>query len=167
MFTGHFEKLHSNSQVWCSWNVPKHSFILWLAMHNRLATKDRMSRFNTTIDLYCSLCCDDPETRDDLFFCCSWVRKCLLSLKNWLDWRYGSAELEKLLRWIQRSRVSRFKKSVYIACIAALVYAVWTARNKKIWKNEDTFEDMVIKHIKYSVKKKFLGVYCKKKNGDD
>ena len=46
------EKLRWCSQVWCSWNLPKHNFILWLAMH-RLATKDRVVRYNDTIDPQC------------------------------------------------------------------------------------------------------------------
>ncbi|XP_050207357.1 uncharacterized protein LOC126656782 [Mercurialis annua] len=42
--------------VWGKNYVPKHSFILWLAIKNRLKTKDKLKRWGVTPDDHCVLC---------------------------------------------------------------------------------------------------------------
>lgn len=37
--------------VWLSYSTPKYSFLVWLAMHNRLTTGDRMSMWNAKINV--------------------------------------------------------------------------------------------------------------------
>uniref|UniRef100_A0A803PM74 Reverse transcriptase zinc-binding domain-containing protein n=1 Tax=Cannabis sativa TaxID=3483 RepID=A0A803PM74_CANSA len=44
------------NEVWGRFNIPKHSFILWLAIQNRLKTKDRLQRFQIVNDATCNLC---------------------------------------------------------------------------------------------------------------
>uniref|UniRef100_A0A803PAH0 Reverse transcriptase zinc-binding domain-containing protein n=1 Tax=Cannabis sativa TaxID=3483 RepID=A0A803PAH0_CANSA len=54
-------KEHWPSIVWIRFNYPKHSFILWMAMLNRLKTKDRIARYNTAIDTHCLFCNIEEE----------------------------------------------------------------------------------------------------------
>ena len=37
-------------------NIPKHCFCAWLAIRDRLATRDRLSRWDSSISLSCNLC---------------------------------------------------------------------------------------------------------------
>lgn len=39
--------------VWDSFTMPKYAFIFWLAIRNRLLTKDRMRYFRMQVDLRC------------------------------------------------------------------------------------------------------------------
>ena len=167
LLTGSTEKNRWYAQVWSSWNIPKHCFILWLTMHNRLLTKDRVIKYNSGIDSSCSLCQVAVESQLHLFFKCSWTMSCLTNLKKWLQWNYNSDDLQKHLRWIQRSRISRFKKLVYSASIGALVYLIWEARNKKLWRNEVITEDSVIEQIQFGIKNRILYMNCKKRNEQD
>ena len=54
--------------VWFSQGVPRFSFIVWLAVRNRLSTGDRMRTWG--IQQGCPLYGERDETRDHLFFAC-------------------------------------------------------------------------------------------------
>ena len=61
LFCGNQEKVKCDKQVWNRWNHPKHSFIMWLAIQNRLATRERVSRYQN-IDPVCVFCGSQVET---------------------------------------------------------------------------------------------------------
>lgn len=52
--------------IWHSFHIPKCSFFLWLALRNRLLTKDRMVRFGLAVDTNCVLCNNGKKI---LFIC--------------------------------------------------------------------------------------------------
>lgn len=56
--------------------TPKNKFILWLTLLNRLATLDRISKWNTNCDPVCKLCNEHHESVHHLFFSCSTVVNC-------------------------------------------------------------------------------------------
>ena len=155
------------SQVWSSWNIPRHSFVLWLAIHERLATKDRVGRYNSAVDLTCVFCKTERETSQHLFFCCEWIKQCLLNLRLWLEWNCTGYDLQRIIRWIQRKKMSSFMKKVYMTSVAAFVYAIWKARNGNIWTNVMISEKGILDQVRNSVKGKILSMNCTKINGID
>lgn len=60
-----------SKSVWFKGNIPKHAFISWVAAWNRLYTRDRLRRWGLTVPATCVLCNTQPESRDHLFFECS------------------------------------------------------------------------------------------------
>lgn len=58
--------------VWFPHSTPKYSFLVWVAMKNRLQTCDRMHQWNNTIDVTCVLCKEAQETCQHLFFGCQY-----------------------------------------------------------------------------------------------
>ena len=59
-----------STSVWFTYGTPKFTFILWLAIQNRLTTGDLMERWNANINTQCSLCHATVETWNHLFFSC-------------------------------------------------------------------------------------------------
>ena len=57
-----------SKSVWFTQEVPRFSFIVWLAARNRLSTGNRMRTWN--IQHGCVLCGERDETRDHIFFAC-------------------------------------------------------------------------------------------------
>ena len=76
LFLGQQQKQRWCTQVWSKWNIPKHSFILWMAWLNRLATRNRIKRFKDIADDKCVFCSDQQEDTEHLFFTCNWTWKC-------------------------------------------------------------------------------------------
>ena len=157
---GDFQRIRWTTQVWSRWNIPKHAFIAWLAVQNRMNTKDRIGRY-IPIDQTCFFC-SHFETRKHLLFDCIWARGCLEKLKQWLNWRSSKTDLVELIRWTQRSRVSKTRKKVYIAGLVALTYMIWFVRNQKLWGEEALNWECVLNQIKYRVKNRVLSIQCKK-----
>ena len=56
--------------IWSTPHIPRHSFILWLAIRERLNTKDRLLSWGMAIDPTCVLCGGTLESIDHLFFQC-------------------------------------------------------------------------------------------------
>ena len=100
------------AQVWNPMNVPKHSFILWLVLKQRIMTKERASRFIQLDNIDCSLCKDEAETTQHLFFQCQIVQEWLKEIKDWLGWRTHKIELHDLLLWIQRGTITKFRRMI-------------------------------------------------------
>ncbi|XP_018453472.1 uncharacterized protein LOC108824538 [Raphanus sativus] len=53
--------------LWFAKATPKYSFLTWLAVHDRLATGERMKRWNTSTYATCPLCQEPNESRSHLF----------------------------------------------------------------------------------------------------
>lgn len=58
--------------VWFSQNIPRHAFILWLAIKHKLKTLDRVAVWQGVQDVKCSLCENGVESPDHLFFECGY-----------------------------------------------------------------------------------------------
>lgn len=69
-----------HTSVWFSFSTPKYSFMVWLAIHNRLSTGDRMLLWGNIINPGCILCQHQLETREDLFFDCRYSNEIWFNL---------------------------------------------------------------------------------------
>ncbi|XP_062100702.1 uncharacterized protein LOC133806626 [Humulus lupulus] len=143
-----------DKQVWGRLNVPKHSFILWMAIQDKLKTKVRLFKFKVIDEEVCGLCNIHKENVEHLFFHCSFSHVCLQVLKTWLGWNVRAEDLQSLIRWIERSKQSQFKKKVLAA---ALVYHLWRARNDEVLKISSSSQEVIIRRTKEAVK---LRVSC-------
>ncbi|CAA7040906.1 unnamed protein product [Microthlaspi erraticum] len=59
--------------VWFKQRVPKHAFILWVTLRDRLTTRDKLRSWGINVPASCLLCGSNPETRDHLFFQCNFA----------------------------------------------------------------------------------------------
>ncbi|XP_058742694.1 uncharacterized protein LOC131615239 [Vicia villosa] len=107
---------------------PSHSLLVWRVMHNRLPTDENMSIRGFSYTSMCSLCKENVETTDHIFFNC----KFSLELWHWLIDKLNYAgsicsitDCLNLLScpWSPQARV------VVLSCICSLFYQVWRARN--------------------------------------
>lgn len=54
--------------MWSSYAIPKTSFITWLAVHDKLATKERLVRVHILSDNVCALCGCIVESKQHFLF---------------------------------------------------------------------------------------------------
>uniref|UniRef100_A0A803Q9B4 Reverse transcriptase zinc-binding domain-containing protein n=1 Tax=Cannabis sativa TaxID=3483 RepID=A0A803Q9B4_CANSA len=109
------EKKHWPSVVWSRLNCPKHSFIFWLTILQRLKTKDRVKRYNPQIDSGCVLCNNSvEESVEHLFFDCSFTRECFELVKQWLGWRTSAKTVDRIVIWLGKTKCSKFKRAFFV-----------------------------------------------------
>ncbi|KAG5396636.1 hypothetical protein IGI04_018450 [Brassica rapa subsp. trilocularis] len=65
--------------VWIAGGIPKQSFLCWLFVLNRCPTRDRLLRWGLQTPPTCLLCNLAPESRDHLFFSCTYAWELWLS----------------------------------------------------------------------------------------
>ncbi|GKV18822.1 hypothetical protein SLEP1_g29154 [Rubroshorea leprosula] len=143
--------------IWFYQAIPKHSFISWLAILNRLTTKVRQKQWTPTIADTCILCNGSSETNEHLFFKCNftsniWQQLCFITGIPFID------SWQSLMHWLGK-RIRR--KSLYHTLIKltwnASVYHVWMERNRRFHQQVFKSESALIHDIQIDVRSKILG----------
>lgn len=103
--------------LWHPYAIPNCSFFLWLALLNRLITKDRMMQFGMTTDIKCLLCTSGSETTSHLFVECPFVERILNSCpiqltSSWTEFLSG--------RFLVNPCPSYKRHLVYLYCYDSL-----------------------------------------------
>nr|GMD81118.1 probable calcium-binding protein CML18 [Ipomoea batatas] len=106
----------------------KFSFILWLALWNRLKTKDRL--FLPDFESNCSLCIGQKESANHLFFRCYFSQQVWSKIRESFGFPRNTIAIRSSIKWIRRlfKGSRRHSKAVYIA-LACTVYHLWRVRN--------------------------------------
>ncbi|KAF4360323.1 hypothetical protein F8388_005735 [Cannabis sativa] len=75
-------KVTWSQQVWGRSNTPKDSFISWIAIQNRLKTRDRLLQIGLSGDDQCVSCYQHRETSCHIFSECPIAVECLKEQKT-------------------------------------------------------------------------------------
>ncbi|KAL4289532.1 hypothetical protein GQ457_14G001790 [Hibiscus cannabinus] len=130
-------------------HIPKHSIVAWMAILNRLPTRDRLSSFGMQVETGCVLCGREQETRDHIFFDCVFSRKVWLGILLACQLRRDCMTWELELGWA----VARLKGRSLLTVILQLswntfIYVIWKERNLRIFQRKFSHEDSLIHSIK-------------------
>lgn len=110
---------------------PKFKFILWLALHNRLATVERLLKFGIQTPHQCIFCEQAVETFDHLFFECSLTKELWLRLLRWLGYDRPICDWQSEVEWVSKNAKRRNGQCAIVTCVfGMLVNAIWRERNK-------------------------------------
>ncbi|KAK6780442.1 hypothetical protein RDI58_022626 [Solanum bulbocastanum] len=77
------EKVKWRSLEWTNFRAPKWLFILYRAVKERLATKDRLAKWGIMQVLTCPLCQLTNKDHDHLFFQCAYAAEVWRSILHW------------------------------------------------------------------------------------
>nr|GEX09581.1 hypothetical protein [Tanacetum cinerariifolium] len=69
------EKVSWYIVVWFTYMIPRHAFIVWLMMYERLHTQDRIAKWYPNKNMKCSLCNEEIDSHDHLFINCKYAAK--------------------------------------------------------------------------------------------
>ncbi|CAB4263971.1 unnamed protein product [Prunus armeniaca] len=124
------------SLLWFNQNIPRMSFIMWMAIKGKLPTLERIAAYRPLVVTSCPLCHGPPESIDHLFFKWSYseaiwrqiIRKCrVVGIPH--SWHL-------LIPWASSSWNGKSARSVVKRlCLAASVYFIWKDRNCRIFIN--------------------------------
>ncbi|XP_020258446.1 uncharacterized protein LOC109834839 [Asparagus officinalis] len=137
--------------VWESSNYPRHSFISWLAIQNRLLTQDRLIR-RGIININCCRFCSGSESRDHLFFECCYSSDVWVKVMNWLQFRWRSCKWDQVLNWFcSKLRGRGFKQKLKKLALTSTIYSIWNERNTRVFRHELKSADQLFKEIKFNI----------------
>ncbi|XP_010530455.1 PREDICTED: uncharacterized protein LOC104807041 [Tarenaya hassleriana] len=122
--------------VWFEKAIPRHAFLLWQVLHQRLPTSDRVARWGIQGPSRCILCRKEVETLSHLFFCCEYSADVWLSLAGNL----GGSPPRVVVDagpWINQHLMTtqRTTKLIKSLLLQLVVYEIWKERNGRTHKD--------------------------------
>ncbi|GJU64196.1 reverse transcriptase zinc-binding domain-containing protein [Tanacetum coccineum] len=145
--------------VWFSQNIPKHAFVLWMAIQNKLTTQDKIKSWGSFDMMMCPLCQQDMDSHQHLFFQCAYAEqfwKFAMSRMGvqigQMDWKMIISHMSSL--YCGNSIDSVIRRVGFAAC----VYLIWQERNCRIFRDEkrsikeltDVFTEIIRMSITFS-----------------
>ncbi|XP_020258390.1 uncharacterized protein LOC109834785 [Asparagus officinalis] len=139
--------------VWGKLNYPKHSFVFWLAVQNRLLTQDRLLRRGVINANNCYLCAGAAlESHNHLFFDCSFSKEVWLAIMDWLKFDWQACDCNSLMCWYNtRLRGKGFKQNMKRMAISATIYNVWRERNTRFFQQKCRSSMQLVRDIKIDI----------------
>ncbi|KAL0288760.1 UNVERIFIED_CONTAM: hypothetical protein Sradi_7089900 [Sesamum radiatum] len=128
-------------------HTPRHNFILWLAILERLSTLDKP--WCNSTNQGCVLCDGyQTETHNHLFFCCSYTKAILHIIGSKLRFQWPYPDWKMGIKWASKKwRGSHLVNAAHRSLLAAVVYYIWKERNNRIFKGTSTSAEGVTKII--------------------
>lgn len=150
ILSGDFEKVRWKRLICNNPATPKSKFIMWLTLHNKLATVDRVSKWGVQCDTQCCLCLTELESVQHLFFYCKYVAEVWSGINIQMGNRSGRAQFQNHVG--QACKSSRKKsRMIMVMLFTECVYAIWRQRNNKIFRNHCKTPQDVIREILFRV----------------
>ena len=133
--------------IWFPQAIRRHTFIVWLAVHNRLVTQDKLLKWGLISSISCVFCRANVEDRNHLFFSCHftagiWQRiLCLCGVsrtpRNW----------ENEFLWVIANKGKSFSSITRKIAWGATIYHLWGHRNRRIQENNYAPADTIFRLI--------------------
>ncbi|XP_056858428.1 uncharacterized protein LOC130507801 [Raphanus sativus] len=118
--------------VWFSHATPKFAFMTWLSMRDRMSTLDRIQKWSRGLDSTCLLCKNATESRNYLFFECSYTTQVWEHFaKGLLRHEYTNVWSE-IVRLLVDAPMDKKKAFCLRYSFQAVLYALWRERNKML-----------------------------------
>ncbi|XP_022015041.1 uncharacterized protein LOC110914561 [Helianthus annuus] len=151
------------NMVWYGQCIPRHSFHFWLVLKNKLKTQDRLAVWEAGSEtnlrlMCCPLCNYGRDSRDHLFFQCSYAAKIWNIVKKRIDMGNVNDNWSSIMAWIEQNAAS--KKLEHIVCklvVAASTYFIWQERNNRLFSNIQRKEETVAQVILDMVRLRIMG----------
>ena len=132
--------------VWFTQNIPKHAFVLWFAIQNKLTTQDRIRRWGSYYMMACPLCYQDMDSHPHLFFKCEYANQFWGNVVRKVGMSCGKMDWEEIVSSFANSFNGNSIASVIKRlALAASVYLIWQERNNRIFREEQRSCDELFK----------------------
>lgn len=129
--------------VWSPRGIPKHNFLTWLVVLNRCPTKDRILGWGLTTSPLCLLCNSANESRDHLYFTCSFSA----SIWGSLAMRARSTPITSWPQVINHMQQLTGPKHLRILALLAwqsAIYFIWMERNSRLHRQQFRSSDLIV-----------------------
>nr|GEY22959.1 hypothetical protein [Tanacetum cinerariifolium] len=139
--------------VWYPQCNPRHTFILQLSLHGRLATQDRLMVWNNQNNLMCPLCKIENDSHKHRFFKCSYSEDIWKNVIEKVKERYWDKNRRTVVNLLANGRCNNTIKSVlHKMAISTDVYFIWNERNQIIFlqnqRNSQCLLNGIVENIK-------------------
>ncbi|GJV03652.1 RNA-directed DNA polymerase, eukaryota, reverse transcriptase zinc-binding domain protein [Tanacetum coccineum] len=147
--------------IWYNMSIPKHTFVVWMALQNKLMTQENIAKWKDDDGMKCSLCQCCMDSIEHLFFMCPYTNAVWGEIQKMLNvqlsyvWHIIVDELIGLPN--NKNVWSIVRRLVF----GAAVYFIWQERNRRMFQNEKREVKNVVEIIKETVRLKLASFVVK------
>ncbi|GJR96166.1 RNA-directed DNA polymerase, eukaryota, reverse transcriptase zinc-binding domain protein [Tanacetum coccineum] len=147
--------------VWFTQASPRHAFVTWLTIQQRLMTQDKLLIWRPNEDLKCALCNKCADSHNHLFFTCEFSNEVwndllkLLNVRLSRQWDHIVSEMKTL-----PSNKSIWSIVRRLVCSVA-VYYIWQERNNRLFKKEKRDKKTIFNIVIKTIRMKLMGIKVK------
>nr|GEW98674.1 retrovirus-related Pol polyprotein from transposon TNT 1-94 [Tanacetum cinerariifolium] len=147
--------------IWFAQCIPRHSFVLWMAIQNRLMTQDRVAVWKPNEPMKCVLCDQFPDSHDHLFFACSYSSLVWNEMLKTLSKRIIS-DWNNTVEGISKMKANNSIDSIVSRLVfGVVVYFIWQERNTRMYKQIKRNEESLVQTIKETVRLRMMSFIVK------
>nr|GEW45364.1 hypothetical protein [Tanacetum cinerariifolium] len=148
--------------VWFSQCIPRHSFILWLAIQGKLKTQDNMLHGDSNLRLLCTFCGKVTDSHDHLFFDCNFPNSIWVLLKNMVRLDNAPSRWCDIVKFMINRPINKSIWSILQRLVlGATVYFIWQERNLRLFQNRHRSKEELCRLIKDMVRLRVLSLRLK------
>ncbi|KAL2234688.1 UNVERIFIED_CONTAM: hypothetical protein Sindi_1201000 [Sesamum indicum] len=140
-----------------SLKIPRHNFILWLAIQEKLPTTDKpwMTHLGG-----CILCDEGtPKTHTHMFFRCRFSRGCLAAIRQHIRFAWPNREWTRDVEWASRKwRGKHIVNVAYRALLGACIYHIWRETNLRRFEHTHRPETVLATCIIEDVRQRIISI---------
>jgi len=113
------------SLIWFTQAILKQAFLLWLAVYNRLTTADRLLSWDFSGDTSCVFCRRGTESRDHLFFQCSFSSRIWKECMNRCSIVQPGFDWQEVMEEDCRKWKTKLMPGVVCRLVLSSTYCLW------------------------------------------
>lgn len=148
--------------VWHSHSIPKHTYILWLAVRKKLCTQDKLQRWYPNKTYECSLCEKGVDSHDHLFFKCEFAIRIWKSICKIAKIKSSDNTWERIVNKLSiETTGGGVWEIIKKLCLAATVYYIWQKRNYILFTGQKRSADDLFKTVCEEIKAKMVSIRVK------
>ncbi|XP_009792437.1 uncharacterized protein [Nicotiana sylvestris] len=145
---GRFDKVSWRRVICHNTGCPRWTFVLTMAAHDKLYTRDRLQSWGVQVDQECVLCKQANETIQHLFFKCSYANALWSTLLAWQGIKRSVNGWDEELRWAEKWTKRKIAAAeLYKMVLTATVYYVWQERNARTFQAKTKGWELICKKI--------------------
>jgi len=120
-----------HNSIWFKDRIPKHAFICWVVAWNRLHTRDKLRRWGFSILPTCLLCNQHDESREHLFFECTFSHAVWFYFTSRLNFS-PPVQFMDCLQWVKSATRDPNLTLIIKLIFQASIYFLWKERNARL-----------------------------------
>ncbi|XP_074289206.1 uncharacterized protein LOC141614355 [Silene latifolia] len=132
--------------------VPRHNIITSLACQQKLAIVDKLILRGFITPNRCTLCKQDSENHDHLFFACPFSQQLWHELMVWARVPNRSTDYHTEFNWcLHRHSRRHWKHTWFLSCLTCAIYTIWKERNCRIFSTREHTVHQLLTQAKFII----------------
>uniref|UniRef100_A0A5B7BDA2 Reverse transcriptase zinc-binding domain-containing protein n=1 Tax=Davidia involucrata TaxID=16924 RepID=A0A5B7BDA2_DAVIN len=139
-------------------SIPTCSFVLWMAIREKLNTQDRILSYGGIPSMSCVFCAQPVESHDHLFFQCIFTKELWLHLLARCELVWIEDNWQHTIEWARTKLCGKTLKHYIGKLVFSItVYTIWLERNRRTFAHEHKDMPRLITDIQNLVKGRLMG----------